>query len=492
MSRFDYLRDKKEEIAKIRERNWDNRFYLEKIPKFDAFADKEDRYLNLSLRNIKRGYFKDLLKQEEEKKKYGNKRAQYTNSNLSKGYSTFNRTNENQDNLYSRTQSNWNERYGNENGNSQNNTIKYKFKPKEKYQIDASQSQNELNFTKSNDLKMSTQEFNKKKLENRNKGKIFYSSKSINKEEDKFNNEQKNKIESLKKTWKDFGVTKEFQKTFEHSINTLMSEIKNYENEDDIEQKQNAEKELLELIDNEKTQLKNFKKGLLNLKKAISEREKEIENIKNLDNYYYLNKKEIEKNRKKREKENKKKEENENKRAYLEENDSKDYKNMENLTYKQFLDEQIKTIKNELENNNSDISENENDNKNKKKEQIKNAYEINHNKILNDAISCLKNLRIESVNVVNLMNKFREEYNYQITSGKFNMDILDDNYAYDRFYLTKMKNDLDFLNTCHLKNEFNFKEEGNDPFLLNIAEDENEENKKNKKKKKKKKKERRK
>ena len=52
MSRFDYLRDKKEEIAKIRERNWDNRFYLEKIPKFDAFADKEDRYLNLSLRNI--------------------------------------------------------------------------------------------------------------------------------------------------------------------------------------------------------------------------------------------------------------------------------------------------------------------------------------------------------------------------------------------------------------------------------------------------------
>ena len=69
---------------------------------------------------------------------------------------------------------------------------------------------------------MSTQEFNKKKLENRNKGKIFYSSKSINKEEDKFNNEQKNKIESLKKTWKDFGVTKEFQKTGRRKENITM------------------------------------------------------------------------------------------------------------------------------------------------------------------------------------------------------------------------------------------------------------------------------
>ena len=38
------------------------------------------------------------------------------------------------------------------------------YNPSEKFQIDASQSQNEYNFTNSNDLKMSTQEFNKKKI----------------------------------------------------------------------------------------------------------------------------------------------------------------------------------------------------------------------------------------------------------------------------------------------------------------------------------------
>ena len=304
MSRFDFLRDKNDEKAKSRERNWDNRFYLDKIPKFDAFSDKEYRYLNLYLRNVRKGYFKDLRKQEEEKRKYGITRSQYKNPEASKTYSNFYQTTQSQEFMKSRTQSNWNERYNNQTVGSSSNNIKYKYnKPTEKYQIDASQSQNELHFTNSKDLKMSTQEFNNKKYKNKGK-KSFYSTNQSNQEDDKFNKEKNKKMESLKKDWKDFGVTKKFQKTFEHMINTHMSQIKNYENEDDIEKRQNGERELIELIDNERTEIKKFKNGLLNLKKAINEREKEIENIKNLDNYYYLNKKEIEKHKKKNEKEN--------------------------------------------------------------------------------------------------------------------------------------------------------------------------------------------
>ncbi len=325
MSRFDFLREEKDEYTKMRERNWDNRFYLEKIPPFDSFSKSEHRYLNLHLRNIKKGYYKDLKKQEEEKRIYGIRRAQYKNPEANKTYSNFYKTNRSQE--YSRTQSNWND------NQSPSNTIRYKYKPSEKFQIDASQSQNEYNFTNSNDLKMSTQEFNKKKYKNTGKKNLYP-------EDDKFNEEKKKKIETLKKEWKDFGVTKKFQKTFEHMINTQISQIKDYENNDDIKGKENGERELLDLIDNERTELKKFKHGLLNLKKAINQREKEIENIKNLDNYYYLNKKEIEKIKK--EKEN---EENENNNSNLEENDNKDLDNMDSLNYKQFLDEQIKKNK---------------------------------------------------------------------------------------------------------------------------------------------------
>jgi hypothetical protein len=96
-------------------------------------------------------------------------------------------------------------------------------------------------------------------------------------------------------------------------------------------------------------------------------------------------------------------------------------------------------------------------------------------KLLNDMIQCIKNIRIQSINIVNHFNKIREICSYNVLGGKFNLEKINKVYLYDRNYLIKMKFDLDFLKNTNLEQHFNFSRES-DPFLLATSlnnEDEN-------------------
>ena len=87
---------------------------------------------------------------------------------------------------------------------------------------------------------------------------------------------------------------------------------------------------------------------------------------------------------------------------------------------------------------------------------------------MDDIESCLKNLRIHTVNVVNQLNKIRDISSFQESNGKLKLENCNKGYKYDKNYLNKLKNDTDFLSDSHLKNEYDFIYE--DPFLINIAE----------------------
>ena len=154
--------------------------------------------------------------------------------------------------------------------------------------------------------------------------------------------------------------------------------------------------------------------------------------------------------------------------------DKEYYNDKEKLTskeLKEFIDKKISEIKNE--------------NKKEKKfnpfEEQKTAAEKNEQKVMDDIESCLKNLRIHTVNVVNQLNKIRDISSFQESNGKLKLENCNKGYKYDKNYLNKLKNDTDFLSDSHLKNEYDFIYE--DPFLINIAEykkeEENEENDQN-------------
>lgn len=66
------------------------------------------------------------------------------------------------------------------------------------------------------------------------------------------------------------------------------------------------------------------------------------------------------------------------------------------------------------------------------------------------------------------MTKIRENCAYSILGGKFDLTRLAKKYHFDKNYLIKMKDQLDFLKTSHLSHFFNFIE--GDPFLLQPSE----------------------
>jgi hypothetical protein len=90
-------------------------------------------------------------------------------------------------------------------------------------------------------------------------------------------------------------------------------------------------------------------------------------------------------------------------------------------------------------------------------------------KIINDMKQCVKNIRIQSINIVNHFNKIREICSYEIIGGKFDLDKINKVYNFDRNYLIKMKFDLEFLKSSSLENFFNISR-GWDPFLQSLAE----------------------
>ena len=91
------------------------------------------------------------------------------------------------------------------------------------------------------------------------------------------------------------------------------------------------------------------------------------------------------------------------------------------------------------------------------------------NSILQNVISLIKNLRINAVNIVKKVIKVNQITSYYANSGKFNINKIKPEYAYDSRYLFKMKNDLKFLRDSALGAFVEMNNTEIDPFLTNCA-----------------------
>ena len=101
---------------------------------------------------------------------------------------------------------------------------------------------------------------------------------------------------------------------------------------------------------------------------------------------------------------------------------------------------------------------------------INSGEEVNSiNQILQNVMSLIKNLRINAVNIVKKIIKVNQTIAYYTSSGKFNINKLKPEYAFDSKYLFKMKNDLKFLKTSALSTFIEMNNSTADPFLTNCA-----------------------
>ena len=91
------------------------------------------------------------------------------------------------------------------------------------------------------------------------------------------------------------------------------------------------------------------------------------------------------------------------------------------------------------------------------------------NSILQNVISLIKNLRINAVNIVKKIIKVNQITAYYASSGKFNVNKIKPEYAYDSKYLFKMKSDLLFLKNSALSTFIEMNNTEIDPFLTNCA-----------------------
>ena len=401
-----------------KEKKWDNRFILDKIPQYDAF--KDPNYLSLNLMKSKNKLEeKNNAKNNQKNAKKRIYSSHYSINSLTKKVpvqekknfeETFNNKN-NQLNqkrptsIYlNRNKIAFRNNINNSNLNSESNGGQKIFsnfianKLKTQNNININTNNNDLNSfndifisktTKNNEIK-NRQEFIKY-IDN------YYNNLENNSVINQ-NNDLLKELNNIKEIWKEIYVSQEYQNSFEEMIYNL-----------------DKEEEIKNLLNYEKKQIVQFKNELIKLLKAISKREKAIENIKKLDKSFIENKR--------LEKFNKKVVEKYKSDSNLNTNEENIYKN-------------------------GDLEE-----KNKKL-------------IENDINNCLKLLRINSVNVIHQFDKFRSVNNHLITSGKIDINKLKINFGYNPDYLIKMKTDLDFLIYCNINLIYNFKT--SDPFLLSL------------------------
>ncbi len=89
-------------------------------------------------------------------------------------------------------------------------------------------------------------------------------------------------------------------------------------------------------------------------------------------------------------------------------------------------------------------------------------------KVLSEITQCIRNLRIQTINIVYHFNKIREISSYNLMAGKFNLEKLNKTYVYDKNYLIKMRYDLDFLKSSSLSEYFEFSDQS-DPFFTRVS-----------------------
>ena len=423
-----------EKLKKEKEIKWNDRFILEKIPPYDAFKDKN--YISLSLMKAKVKYEESNNINNKNKDMYTKKpmlSSHFCINSLSKQSAEKLRLNHNaalDNNFY--ISNNFNKT---KNENSKNQKLEKK-RPKSIYL-----NRNKYSFTgnSNNSNKNVFSNFINNKLKNqdlydleniKNKNDYIYSNsrttkakdlynnqpnikfreksfQGLNKESSSFLNDDKDllkELNSIKDIWNQICVTQEYQNSFEEMCNNL-----------------NDKEELIIILNNEKKQITQFKNDLLKLITVISKRKKSIEKIKKLDKIFIQNKELIQFNRV----------------LKLENKNSKKYQTDINLN-----------------SGDDDINESE-------------LEEKNNEQIEEDINNCLKSLRINTVNAVYQFNKFRTVHNFIMTSNKIDINNLQSFYGYNKDYLIKVKNDLDFLAYSNIRLIYNF--QLNDPFMLHLS-----------------------
>ena len=226
--------------------------------------------------------------------------------------------------------------------------------------------------------------------------------------------------EKLRKIWKELGVTDIY-------INNFQTVINNHNN---------SNEEILQSIKNEEKQMTKFKEELIKLVSEIIKREKDIKNIKEL-NKKYLNIKTL-----------------------INISPQRNIKNIKYMKQK----EEINNIKN-------DNNDTEND-------KIKDLLEEKM-KIEEEIKRCLIYIRLHGINVVAGVKKFSMRYEHLFNAGKIDINFLKSKFGFDRNYLMKLKNDLDFLKDTDIGDIYHFSQKGEDPFLISLSINKQEENKDN-------------
>ena len=214
----------------------------------------------------------------------------------------------------------------------------------------------------------------------------------------RINNNFKGEMDILKELWKALGVTTEYQINF-------WKILSNYTDKATIDK----------FVSYEKMNLMQLKTDIEKLKKEISKRENDLYKLKQIDINYSDNKHMI--------------------KLYKMTNSSESNENFNKL----------KEIKIKLEN------------------EIENL---------------LKSLRLHTINTVCLFSKFKNQYNYFFSSGKIDINQMEEDYKFDNYYLIKIKSDTNFLIDSSLNTLYDFSNLDDDPFFLSLLDNSKSEMKK--------------
>jgi len=368
MSRINQLED--EEKLALREKNWNTRFVLGKIPNFDAYNDIN--YLSLGLLKSKLRYEERIKKQETSKY---NERLYSANYTKSKSYAKQKYKNNMVNNikkgkmpsvrLYLNTSNNIKNK-NNKKDNAQN-----------VYNYPYQGTLTSYNLAGSPLFKYNPDYKDKQK----NHNYIDY----ICKEDEEISDE----YYFIKELWEKLGVTENYINNFELLLNNK------YKNRDEI----------LEMLKGEKKQMKQFRIEFMKVLSEINKRESKIKDLKDFIKIYGL----ILKKEKK-------------------------YKNTDDVKLKEIKDAEI----------------------------------ANKERTEDDIHECLKSLRLRTINTFNAIQKFKKNYEHYFFN-KIDLEILEEKYGYNPYYLNKLKNDLDFLRDSPINCLYHFSENGGDPFLLCIS-----------------------
>ena len=397
---------KKRKLNKLRilEKNWDERFILEKIPQYNAY--KDINYLSL-------GLVKSKIRYEESQKKNSQKKAKKLRHNSSRH--TLNsknkkniqvpflslRDSDNQDLFY----------------------IKQEKRPQTIKKIKINKT---LDYDKKQEKYKKDKEYYIKTYDNYNS----QDDKKDNEDNEDDNNDKENividqelqdELNIIKDLWENLGVTQEYQVCFGEML-------------DSLKKRKIVEK----YLSYEKKQLLEFKSDLEKLMNDIYKRENDLLNLKKIEEIYT--------------------------------------KNEELNKYNLLKNKKIQNNKNSNDNlRNTNLNEYDGDNVEKSVEYNEelNKYKLNKEKIENDVGNCLKLLRLHTINTVNQFTKFRINYNFFFTSGKNDVNQMKNGYKFDYNYLLKIKKDSQLFKDSPLKNLYNFAKCENDPFFLNLLENNN-------------------